>query len=736
MQKVSPEYVESMKSIGRNRGYIKVTLGIINAKAQENIRVSSTTDLAYFSQDNLVDGAEVTQPYVTCEENWSKVDGSMYFLPADSTGAVYYNNGLVTDDLLGSISFDFGGETYDIAGFTIDFGDNYPVDFTISNGIETITITDNDKRYFMTEQGIHDIQTLTITATRMLDGQSRLRIYSLGLGVSNTFTNETMLDYTETTYVSPIADTLPSTDVTIKVINYDNYYNPDNPNSILAFFEVGQEVRVQFGYDTNDDGNIEWLPETVTHLKTWGATDSDATFTATDYFDYLQGTYYGGKYDANGITLYNLAVAVLTDAGISDYKLDTVLKEVTVNNPLPPVAYTEALQIIANAGRCTLREDRDGKIYIESTFIPEYTITSNGETDYSNIENIKNDTTKIAYAIESNDFSLLSDSNMLFMDEEDIDLDGVGYVSSAIADANGDFTTNPVISLTLEANYSPTGFNIRFRNVAPQEFTITTYLDGTLVDTIEVENPDTAYTYSDGFDEFNSMQIEFTKGHANSRITIDKLIFGAPTDYTIQRYMIMDSPTATRQDRIKCINITTYNYKDSAENIKDLVTSTIVDAEAGNYTFHFNNPSYGFTASVTEGTADISIVSSSSYEIVVALSNVASDDVKIAIQGYVYDVDEQIVTVRHNATGIEQSWSNPLISNAEHAQLVEEWLSDFYLGDVEYEFEWRGDPRIDADDLLNLELKSGEIVNVRAYQNTLNFGGAWSGTMKCRKAIV
>lgn len=734
MQKVSPEYVESMKSIGRNRGYIKVTLGIVNAEAQEHLEVSDSTDLAYFSQTTLVDGAEVTQPYATCEQNWSKVDGSMYFLPANEQGSVFYNNGLVGENVLSAISFDFGGNTYDVAGFTIDFGDNYPIDFTISNGTETITITDNDKRYFSTEQGIHDIQTLTITATRMSGGQTRLRIYSLSMGVSNTFTNENTLDYTETSYVSPIADTLPSTDVSIRVVNYDNYYNPDNPNSILAFFEVGQEVRVQFGYDTNDDGEIEWLPETVTHLKSWGATDSDATFTATDKFDYLQGVYYGGKYNASGTTLYNLAVAVLTDAGITDYKLDTVLKEVTVVNPLPPVAHTEALQIIANAGRCTLREDRDGKIYIESTFIPEYTITSNGETDYSNVENIKNDTDKIAYAITSQDFSLLSDQNLRFMGT--VDTDAVGYVSSALADANGDFTTNPKITLTLEANYSPTGFNIRFRNVAPQAFTIKTYLDNTLVDTINVTNPDMAYTYSDGFEEFNKMEIEFTQGHPNSRITIDKLIFGAPTDYTIERYMIKDSPTATRQDRIKCINMTTYNYKDSAESIKDLVTSTIVDAEAGNYTFHFNNPSYGFTASVTEGTANISIVSSSSYEIVVALSNVSTDDVKIAIQGYEYAVDEQIVTVTHNATGIEQKWSNPLISDAEHAQLVESWLSDFYLGDVEYEFEWRGDPRIDADDLLNLELKSGDIVNVRAYQNTLNFTGAWSGSMKCRKAIV
>lgn len=734
MQKVSPEYVESMKNIGRNRGYIRVTLGIVNSKAQESIEVSDVSDLTYFSDESVLKGNPVTQIYATCEENLSRVDGSMYFLPENTQGAVFYNNGLVSDDVLGSISFDFGGDIYDVAGFTIDFGDIYPIGFTISNGTETITVTDNDKRYFSIEQGLHDIETLTITATEMLGGQDRLRIYSLSMGVTNVFTNDNTLRYSETSYVSPLADSLPSTDVSITVENYDQYYNPDNPNSVLAFFEVGQEVKVQFGYDSNDDGEIEWLPETVTHLKTWQATDRDATFTATDIFDYMSGVYYGGVYSAQGITLYDLAEDVCEDAGIEEYKIDSTLKLITVHNPLPAVPHTEALQIIANAGRCTLREDRDGKIYLESTFIPDYEITSNGETDYSNVENIKKDTDKIAYAITSQDFSSLADQNLRFYGEVDTDI--VGYVSSAVADANGDYATNPKITLTLEADYAPSALNIRFRNVAPQEFVITTKLNGTVVETLTITDPDVAYSYTDGFEEFNVMEIEFTKGHPNSRITIDKVIFGAPTDYTIARNMMYDSPTATRQERIKSVIVSMFNYKDSAEDAKDLVTSTIKDAEDKEYTFTFNKPSYGFTASVTEGTANISIVKSSAYAITVALSNVSTTDVKIAIEGYEYSVDEQLYTVTHNATGAEKTWSNPLISDSEHADLIEKWLADFFLGDVDYEFSWRGDPRIDADDLFYLELKTGDIVTARNYQNTLEFTGAWSGTMKARKVVV
>lgn len=737
MQKVSPEYVESMKSIGRNRGYIKVTLGIVNSEAQKNIEVSNDTDLAYFSQEKLIDGAEITQPYATCEQNWSNVDGRMYFLPADVSGSVFYNNGIVSEDLLGSITFDFGGDVYDVAGFTIDFGENYPIDFTISNDIEILTFTDNDKRYFSTEQGLHDIQTLTITATRMLDGQTRLRIYSLSMGVFNTFTNENTLDYSETTFVSPIADTLPSTDVTIKVVNYDNYYNPDNPNSILAFFEVGQEVRVQFGYDTNDDGIIEWLPETVSHLKTWSATDRDATFTATDVFDFSSGVYYGGQYYDDGISLFALAEDVFRDAGIDDYKIDTSLEDIIVYNPLPAVDFTQALQIIANAGRCTLREDRDGKIYIESVYIPdiaEFTITSNGETDYSNVANIKNQTSKTAYGLQSKDFSQLKDISLLFLDTPD--LENVGYVSGEICNASGVFTTNPVITIDMGQDYSAPPLNIQFRNVAPQQFTIRAYFGQQVVQTVNVSNPDLIYSMEEGFEECDRITVEFTKGAPNSRIVIDTIWFGSPINYTLYRNQFFDSPVATRQERIKSISVNTYDYNYSTEEIKDLITTTLKNVQEDEYVLYPNNPSYGYEVEVIEGIADAEITETSAYSVGIYLSNISGDDVKIVIRGYEFSVNEQPCVVEHNLTGAEKTWSNPLISDVEHARMIESWLADYYLGDVEYEFEWRGDPRIDADDLMNLELKTGEIVSVRNYQNSMDFAGAWSGRMKARKVLI
>lgn len=72
----------------------------------------------------------------------------------------------------------------------------------------------------------------------------------------------------------------------------------------------------------------------------------------------------------------------------------------------------------------------------------------------------------------------------------------------------------------------------------------------------------------------------------------------------------------------------------------------------------------------------------------------------------------------------------------QHAIDLEEWLSSYYLGELEYQFDWRGDPRVDANDLFYLELKDGRKTTIRAYENSLSFNGAWSGNIKSRAVVI
>lgn len=87
MQNVSKAYKQSMKAIGRNRGYIRATLGIINSEAQKNAEVNEKTSVTYFSDTSKpFNGYSVDRVYTTAEQDFSKVDGSMYFLPKQASG--------------------------------------------------------------------------------------------------------------------------------------------------------------------------------------------------------------------------------------------------------------------------------------------------------------------------------------------------------------------------------------------------------------------------------------------------------------------------------------------------------------------------------------------------------------------------------------------------------------------------------------------------------------------------
>ena len=147
MQLVSKEYKEAMKLPHRNRAYIRVSIGVVNSDAQNNAVLDEETELTYYSDGKKpFDGYTVTKPYATAEQNFSKVDGSMYFLPKETDGYSFYNNGIVTNDILGAVYISFGGLVgLDIKGMTIDFGECYPTQFTIQSDSGTKSY-ENDKQ--------------------------------------------------------------------------------------------------------------------------------------------------------------------------------------------------------------------------------------------------------------------------------------------------------------------------------------------------------------------------------------------------------------------------------------------------------------------------------------------------------------------------------------------------------------------------------------------------------------
>lgn len=744
MQVSSNEFDEAMKKPFRNRGYIRISIGVVNSDAQNNAELKNTKLTYFANQKKPFDGYDVGKIYAMPEQDFTSVDGQMYFLPDRTAGYDYYNNGIVTDSLLGSVRLEFGRFTgLDIKGLTIDFGECFPTKFTIESDSGTKTYT-NDKRLFVTEDSFDGTSYIEIKPTQMVNGQGRLRIYQMICGIANVFSNEKVISCTTKEYVSSISDTIPSMDTTLVVDNHDLYYSADNPESAIAYMEVGQEVKVTFGYDVTGKGDIEWLNETTTYLNSWKANDEKAEFTSTDRFYQLNTNYYKGRVRTQGISLYDLAVDVLQDAGIEDerqFSIDSYLKKIIVYNPMPVVTHAEALQIIANAGRCVLYEDRENKIHLKSSFIPDMTVTANDKAEYSNLDYLLEDTEKYAYAVASDNFSTVDGSMFFIPDNQDDYFYNTGYVSNSVSDSNGDFATDPKITITLESGFVAYGLKMVFRSVAPKQFNIVTYRESALVKEITVDNPELIYTNEERFEEFDKMEIVFTKAEPNSRIFVDNILIGDVTNYTIRRMDLKSTPTGSRQQKVKSIVITKTNYRKSTEEIKEILSEDIDVSElTGNneYTIYLANPSYGYVLSVEDNNkVKVNVLETSDYYVRVRFTGITTEDsISVVVNGYEYLYDETYYRKQHNVNGQEIEWNNPLISTTNQAKDLEEWLASYYLGDVDYDISWRGDPRTEANDLFYLELKDREPTLIRSYENEISFNGSWSGSMKARKVAT
>jgi hypothetical protein len=86
MQRVSKAYKKSMKSSLRERAYIMISFGLMNQEAQANARILDG-DYAVFSNNGTVfRERKGALAYATLEENFTRVDGSMFFLPPPPGG--------------------------------------------------------------------------------------------------------------------------------------------------------------------------------------------------------------------------------------------------------------------------------------------------------------------------------------------------------------------------------------------------------------------------------------------------------------------------------------------------------------------------------------------------------------------------------------------------------------------------------------------------------------------------
>lgn len=311
--------------------------------------------------------------YVAFEKDFFRVGSNQRILPDDD----YIKNGYVS-----SVMCDSGGVFREIpiieislatarsfVGMTYEFVYAYPTQIRVTyylNGRQQgqFVSIPNDVTFVDAENRLSEFDRITFEFLGMSEPNRRLRIARMSFGYEKKFEMRDILSVTHNLSIDPISSSLPYEKLTLKVNNLDKDYNPDNPQGLWVYFTNGQQLGIRYGIEVSNE--IEWVDAGKLYLSDAPTVDANsASFEAVDTISILTNEYSKGLWRESGITLYDLAVDVLNDAGVTKYALPDSLKSIITFAPLPILPHRECLQMIANAGECVLHTDPRGTVVIE-----------------------------------------------------------------------------------------------------------------------------------------------------------------------------------------------------------------------------------------------------------------------------------------------------------------------------------------------------------------------------------
>lgn len=681
MIRVSDAYKQAMSAYLRERSYVTIVIGVIDEEAQRNLHIEGDLDSEYTWWSSLT--APLSSNYVaavdyaTLEQNFLGCSGNQLFLPEKEFWNEYGAYCVISKEVMGSIKFILNGR-YSIKGITIDFTDNYPTEFKIVSNEGEHTYTNNSNRFSTDDAVGLNTEWFEIIPITMKGGQQRLRIKTLLMGVGLYITDNELTSFSLNEQCYPISDELPSTELQVDVIDYDDNYNVDNPNAYINYLKTKQQIDISAGI-TVEDGTIEFINLGKLWLSSWKSAYGTMSFTATDKLAFFNSTVY--KSSTSGTihtrSIYDDCIAILTDMGLSssDYIVDEYLRTKIIVNPLPESSHAELLQLLANAGRCIIYQDNVGRICIQVNFPysltdSDYTLSSTTNADWGSLDHILDNSVDTYYADFTQDFSVVDGSMYVLPEGENPQyLGGTSYVSSDVANEYGEYTHNPKLTMHVIAGFDFSELDINFAGNVPQEIVVHTSWAGVSNDDVtftglELENK---FVYEFGI--FDTITIEITVGSPNSRSLITYLSLGMGNNYFLSKDDMLDHPMGVSEETVSNVKVRVITYEQGEEGPEQV-----------------------------------------------------EDEVY-----YTCDL--------HQDRGIDVVFENVLISTQSMAKEVAEWLGNYYKNDITYETNYRGEPRLNAGDYIKMANDYNDNLTVEIIEDSLTYNGAFGGNLKLRRSL-
>lgn len=419
MQEVSQAWKEAQLQNIVPMSYIEISYNVGDPDAQADVKTSAETT-SYGKPEQA--GNYLTKVYglyATLEHNNWILDGyySIYEdKPIQDTGfvsaTVCDENSIFQTRPVFNINFTQVHANL-ILGITIKWSealDECARDFKVTayNGntvVATTTITDNVENISVVDLEMSNYDKIEIEIIEWCLPYKRARIEQIIVGHEKIFTKTDLMNYTHEQYTDILTGDLPKNSIVFELDNVNQKYNPDNPQGLYKYLLERQEIKVKYGYKLGN--SIEWIKAGTFYTSEWNAPQNGITaeFTARDLLEFMADKF---TTTSKSITLYDLALEALNLAnlptnpdGSTKWILDDSLKDITITIPTDfDYTIAEVLQLVANAGKCVLYQDRDGILHLVpiSEIMTDYIINR-----FNSFENADYDITKELKSVDVND---------------------------------------------------------------------------------------------------------------------------------------------------------------------------------------------------------------------------------------------------------------------------------------------------------------------------------------------
>lgn len=750
MKQVSEEYKNSMKSIMRNRSYVKVEFSNIDVEAAADGVWVSNGEADYSDLDMINYAHNYPEAYATLEWNRWILDGTSVIIQ-DPIGNV--KDGFVSDILSGETGI-FTEEptltrTFSQArtfqGITLTFdtrSSEWPLSVTVNfyfNGeiVGTKTASPTSS-VLIVESESSSVDKVEVVFHQAIPYR-RIRVEQTSFGVQKEFTGQEIVSTDQSHDVDPLSRRLPTETFQFTILDYEHNYDPDNPQGTYIYVDEKSPVSIQYGYELPDH-TIEWIkPDRYLLDSKPTVQNNQATFSATGLIGSLNDIYYKGK--TGNQSFYDMALSVLEDAnlgltpdGKKPWEIDESLKSMYSTAALPIDTHMNCLQLIAHACRCRLYTDDDNVIHIRPFGVTVRGIYSgqwsdNGHSSYSEWETVdRGNDLNFTYATLELNRWILDGKNQKVVPWKQM---GLGYLSESLSNVNGLFAVKPKITRTFDVPHNLSVIKIQFDTVLgeyPSGIQVQYYRDSALLDTQMVngiDSPEISVT-SELASECDKIVITLDGGLPYRRIRVSKVYY-RENDFTLDFSSIAEnSQKISKIDSLKAVTVAQYSYT-VGNDVQTLFEGSTTDTQ-----FHveFSSAAQDVQIQVEGGT----LISSKIYARAADLELPAGTK-NITIKGKTLSENSTVTTYPVSSSGEIDKEENPLITNQEMRDALAEHVTSYLQMRNTYDVDYRGNPEIEVGDIIGLQtLYTGEM-DALVLVDEISFNGSLSGRMKVKGLI-